>query len=448
MTRTAAFGVLTLSMVAAMSSCSSGDPELAGSGGSGFGAQGGEAGVAGGGNVGGSAATGGGGSAGSGGGQAGSAGSGGAGGGLTDASVSDASDATAIPDVVFSYDGPVDDGSLADACASVNVEAKLKELDMVVMLDRSGSMSEPGFAWYAPASDCNVGDPIVDSKWCRAVNALGQYFQSSAAQGNRAALQYFPLASAGTCPAPGYGTPAVGLTLLPSASQALVSSLNTEGPLGTFTPTQDAIVGANAFSQANQDPNRVMVSILITDGKPNTCPVSTGSGLAQIVSQHFTSTGIPSYVIGMTGADFAGLETIAAGGGTQAHADAVGTLLDTCGDGAGPCHHWNVGNGDPAVFVEALKVIQQQAIGCTLAIPTPSGGVPDWSKVEVDYYPGGNPPATTLPKVTGAAQCSGDGWYYDNPASPTQVNLCPTTCTTVQADFAAKVELRLGCLGS
>ena len=48
MTRTAAFGVLTLSMVAAMSSCSSGDPELAGSGGSGFGAQGGEAGVAGG----------------------------------------------------------------------------------------------------------------------------------------------------------------------------------------------------------------------------------------------------------------------------------------------------------------------------------------------------------------------------------------------------------------
>lgn len=240
----------------------------------------------------------------------------------------------------------------------------------------------------------------------------------------------------------------MGLTLLPSASQALVSSLNTEGPLGTFTPTQDAIVGANAFSQANQDPNRVMVSILITDGKPNTCPVSTGSGLAQIVSQHFTSTGIPSYVIGMTGADFAGLETIAAGGGTQAHADAVGTLLDTCGDGAGPCHHWNVGNGDPAVFVEALKVIQQQAIGCTLAIPTPSGGVPDWSKVEVDYYPGGNPPATTLPKVTGAAQCSGDGWYYDNPASPTQVNLCPTTCTTVQADFAAKVELRLGCLGS
>lgn len=107
-----------------------------------------------------------------------------------------------------------------------------------------------------------------------------------------------------------------------------------------------------------------------------------------------------------------------------------------------------MGNGDPAVFVEALKVIQQQAIGCTLAIPTPSGGVPDWSKVEVDYYPGGNPPATTLPKVTGAAQCSGDGWYYDNPASPTQVNLCPTTCTTVQADFAAKVELRLGCLGS
>jgi len=363
-----------------------------------------------------------------------------------DASAEDAE--AGLADVNFNYDGPGEDGSIGDACAQTTVKAELAQLDMIVMLDRSGSMSEPGFAWYAPASDCNVGDPVVDSKWCRAVNALGQYFKSSSATNNRAALQYFPLTGVTTCPAAGYGTPAVGLTQLPTNAAALVTSLNQEAPLGTFTPTQDAIVGANSFSAANKDPKRKMISVLITDGKPNTCPESTGAGLAQIVASHFNSTGIPTYVIGMTGADFATVEVIAAGGGTKSHADSVGSLADTCGNGAGPCYHWNVGNGDPTVFVEALKIIQQQALGCTLDIPQVSGGLPNWNKVELHYSPGGVPPAQNVPRVTSSAQCSGDGWYYDNNASPTKVTFCPSLCSKIQNDFSAKVELALGCLGS
>ncbi|MFO0570756.1 MAG: hypothetical protein U0263_34285 [Polyangiaceae bacterium] len=54
----------------------------------------------------------------------------------------------------------------------------------------------------------------------------------------------------------------------------------------------------------------------------------------------------------------------------------------------------------------------------------------------------------TVPHVASAAQCSGDGWYYDNNTTPTKVNFCPSLCTKVQADYTAKLELALGCLGS
>ena len=83
-----------------------------------------------------------------------------------------------------------------------------------------------------------------------------------------------------------------------------------------------------------------------------------------------------------------------------------------------------------------------------MTIPKPSSGAPDWNQVKVEYSAGGTPPPVLIPKVSSSAQCSGDGWYYDNNTNPTQVNLCPATCTKVQADPKAKIDLLLGCLGS
>ena len=71
----------------------------------------------------------------------------------------------------------------------------------------------------------------------------------------------------------------------------------------------------------------------------------------------------------MQGATFANLEKIAVGGNSPTHPDAVGGITDACGNGAGPCRHWNVGDGDPAVFTAALAAIQQSADGCK-----PGGG--------------------------------------------------------------------------
>jgi hypothetical protein len=51
------------------------------------------------------------------------------------------------------------------------------------------------------------------------------------------------------------------------------------------------------------------------------------------------------------------------------------------------------------------------------------------------------------PKVSDQSACppSGDGWYYDNPAAPTKILLCPSTCTLVKQDSSAEVSVLFGC---
>ena len=50
-------------------------------------------------------------------------------------------------------------------------------------------------------------------------------------------------------------------------------------------------------------------------------------------------------------------------------------------------------------------------------------------------------------KVAAAPDCSAGQnlWYYDNEAAPTQILLCPETCTRVTADGMAKVDIVLDC---
>ncbi len=239
-------------------------------------------------------------------------------------------------------------------------------VDMFVMFDRSGSMG----------NDCKLGDTTA-SKWCRSINALSGYFKSMGSTDQAAAIQFFPLdnGSDALCSTGDLynvaALPAADYTTLPSASfDALLNatSPNQGGGGGGGTPTEAAIRGLTRFTAANRRPGRVTIGILITDGDPNGCDENLGH-LSQLLQAHFTATTIRTYVIGMQGATFKNLEQIAQGGNGPQHPDAVGTITDACGDGAGPCRAWNVGDGDPAVFTAALAAIQASADGCK-----PGGG--------------------------------------------------------------------------
>ena len=98
-------------------------------------------------------------------------------------------------------------------------------------------------------------------------------------------------------------------------------------------------------------------------------------------------------------------------------------------------------------FLMALNQIRGTALGCQYQIPMPSSGSnADPTKINVQYTPSGGS-AQIIPEVTDMAHCpaSGDAWYYDNPTAPTQILLCGSTCTKVQADSNGKIEILLGC---
>jgi hypothetical protein len=115
------------------------------------------------------------------------------------------------------------------------------------------------------------------------------------------------------------------------------------------------------------------------------------------------------------------------------------------------------GTGDPFVlttgtdlsqrFLEAVNQIRGTALGCEFVIPPPSGVI-DFEKVNVRYM--GPTGSDDLIYVASSDRCDAarGGWYYDvAPAAgrPTRVLLCPATCSKVKDTAGVTIQLRFGC---
>jgi hypothetical protein len=97
-------------------------------------------------------------------------------------------------------------------------------------------------------------------------------------------------------------------------------------------------------------------------------------------------------------------------------------------------------------FLNAIKQIQGQALGCTFAMPTPDGGETiNPNEVNVWYTPssGGE---EIIYKVEDAAGCDSSlgGWYYDHPTAPTEIILCPKSCDAI-GGTKGTIRIELGC---
>lgn len=102
-----------------------------------------------------------------------------------------------------------------------------------------------------------------------------------------------------------------------------------------------------------------------------------------------------------------------------------------------------------APFFDAVAeaVSSTAKLACELTIPLPASGVIDYAKVNVAYA--GNGTSETVYHVEDAASCAPDGWYYDDPTTPTKVILCPASCDAAQVVFegdpTAEVQVIFGC---
>jgi uncharacterized protein YegL len=293
------------------------------------------------------------------------------------------------------------------ACTSISAEAHRVPLDIVFLLDRSGSMT--------------------GAKWQAATSALSTFFNDPASTGIGAGLVFFPSIKANSCDYTSYQILDVPIDTLPGNAFNLTNAFPYDAQ-GYGTPSYAALKGALIAATAWQDshPNHKVILVLATDGDPFACSGGTIDEVAGLAKSARDYDGVLTYVIGMQGATIANLDQIAAAGGTTASYDIT---------------------NDVTQFSAKVAQIRTGALGCDYEIPPPPNNMQlDPNKVNFSYTPLGKGTPKILPRANDLADCAGQpGWFYDNNAAPTKIILCPASCTTIQNDAQAEVNVLFGC---
>jgi Mg-chelatase subunit ChlD len=294
-----------------------------------------------------------------------------------------------------------------ETCAESESLASQKTLDIIVVLDRSGSMS--------------------GQKWDGSVTALSTFANDPASAGINVGIIYFPQeGNSDSCNIEQYkGVNAYGP--LPQNAPAFITSLDAEDPLGPDTPIFAALTGSLFAATALQDanPDHKVILVFASDGDPSACDTNIAN-IATVAEQAYNYNGLQTFVIAIQGATVANLDQIAAKGGT-------GTAFDV--------------TANIQAFADKMAEIRATAIGCEVTIPEPPENEEfDPKLVNVNYTPGGMGEPIKLPKKQDKADCgAGPGWYYDSETNPTEIIFCPASCQTVQADTQAKINVGFGC---
>jgi hypothetical protein len=354
-----------------------------------------------------------------------------------------------------------------DACRNVPVRPETIEITVDVevpfevveehqtalylMLDRSTSMSTSRL-------------PSGQNLWTSALSSVNQFIADPASAGLQVSLQYFPIDGIdyGVTGLPGPGCqgasgsphdqPAVGMGLLPNNAGNLAGSLNnTLTAIFGLTPTEPALRGAVSYCATfrQQNPDWNCVAVFVTDGAPTTCNGDFNT-IAGIAGQAKANDDVTTFAVGMGGADFNLLNAIATQG--QGDCDPNTQGFQACDVTAGP-----------AAFLDALRRIretisvetriethtetQRQPLECEWGLPPPPEGEefdPDKVNIQVHQSAG---PDQSVGKVDSEAECAAHagGWYYDNPAAPTRIKVCPQTCGVLQTFQEPTLDILLGC---
>ncbi len=299
-----------------------------------------------------------------------------------------------------------------DACAQTGSEAEPVQLDIVILLDRSGSM-------YGP-------------NWTGATAALKQFVQDPASDGINVGLLYFPIdapADGLVCNALHYHNLAVPIGPLPQHASTLVGSIDGELPNGGSTPMYGALDGAlwAAAQQQVAEPNHKVILVFASDGDPNSCPGVQNSipFIADLAKAAFESTTVPTYVIAIAGASVLNLNQIALAGGTNNAYDVTGNISQ---------------------FAQKMADIRATALACEYIIPEPPGNEPfEFDEVVVKHV-AEDGSSTEIPKADGEADCGQTpGWYFDNPLDPKKIKLCPESCSQAQQSAHSRIDVFFGC---
>ncbi len=331
-----------------------------------------------------------------------------------------------------------EDATLRPTCGGTVFEPERLPLDLYFLVDSSGSMAEPAaqgatkwdlmsaglidFLGAPQNADIGVGVGYFPEKVlptctpgspdCLCIPVINVCFANVG----------------GSCVTADYATPAVPLSLPPAPAGA-IASISTRALAGG-TPTRVALEGTYEYlaTWAQQNPGRKLAAIVATDGEPTGCVGNSPADAAQLAARALAGPSqIQTFVIGVGGA-LSNLNQVAQAGGTS------GAFLIEPSQ--------NLAQG----FAEALESIRLAAGPCAFEIPiaTEQGPI-DPGRVNVRFTPPGAAEARVVAQTFdgSASSCGPDGgWYYDDPAAPTRIQLCGPTC---EATLTASVDVQFGC---
>jgi hypothetical protein len=310
-------------------------------------------------------------------------------------------------------------GIEGETCGNA-VQPETLPVDIYVMFDQSDSMRGA-----LPA-------PGTGTWWQASQQALTTFVNSPQAAGVGVGLQYFPLGGVepASCNA-NYSTPEVEIADLPNNAGALAASIQAHAPT-TFTPTGPALAGAITHMKqwAPNRPGRAPIVVLVTDGFATECEPHDAADIAALAKDAFeTEPKVRTFVVGFNlGSGKSNLNQIAKAGGTD--------------------QAFFIDQGDiGAQFVAAMLSITAAPLQCSFDIPkAPEGQRLDLKKVFLQFTPKLAPAIPEpLPFMNQRGDCvlnGGKGFFYDNPQTPKQIVLCPTSCEKLAQ---GSLEIKLGC---
>jgi hypothetical protein len=319
--------------------------------------------------------------------------------------------------------GEFDSGSNEDAlpnpdaaCGLITEQGTATPVNLYIMLDKSQSM--------------------VGTKWDGAKAGLAAFVNDPASEGVRVALRFFPRDpdAVPACDQAAYAPPIVDFAPLPQNAAPIIDAVNAETPSGFSTPIYPALGGAilKSIEVAENNPGERSAVLLITDGAPEG-PAPTCGGVDPedpAVIAALAAAGVDfdppvlTFVVGLPGVNQAFANQVAVAGGTDAAILVSNTNVEV-------------------EFQNALSKVRGKAVSCEYQIPEQvTGGEVDPFKVNILVTAGGSTEPVLVPFDP---DCAGQGWRYDDPASPTKILLCPETCAQVRDDFESTLQVLLGC---
>jgi hypothetical protein len=188
-------------------------------------------------------------------------------------------------------------------------------------------------------------------------------------------------------------------------------------------------------------PDSTKTIVIVTDDENN--PAPTGPDFKTFFDQKFTGS-----TWRFSGIFCQGPTATAAGsncsGDGQTYFALVNQTQGIWADLSSNSPDWN------AIFKQLADAVVADAkpVDCTWTIPpAPNGKTLDPNKVNVSFTPSSGQTQSVYGVGTKDA-CTDKylGWYFDDPSNPKQIISCPQSCTVLQSDDQARIDVKFGCV--